>query len=171
MAGEPSERGAEAGDPAAGEERLELPADPGRLLGVDEGESPEPVVTGDGVSGDHAAAVVADHGDVVEVEQIDRATHGVDVVGDRQWRVGGVPARPGAGQVEEVAGDVFGEVREQVAERGPADRPPVHEEHVGALSDDPVGDLTGPDVQEACRFLSEQVAGGGSRESRHAPAS
>ena len=54
-----------------------------------------------------------------------------------------------------------------MAERGAADRPAVHEQHVGARADPPVGHLAGADVEEPVRRAPEQVGCIGRGERGH----
>jgi hypothetical protein len=120
-------------------------------------------IAGNGVAGDHAAAVVPHDGHVLEAEQVDRTTHAVNVVGDRQRSVLGVAAGAGTRQVQKVAGDVVDEMGEQEPKRGAAHGPAVHEQHVGPGADAPVRDLAAADVEETIGLLAEQVGclGGG----------
>ncbi len=78
--GEPPEQSAEAGDVASEEEGSEPPAQALRLLGVDQAHGPHPRVAGQRVPDDQPAAVVADGGEVVEPEQVDHASDGLDVL-------------------------------------------------------------------------------------------
>ena len=170
LAGEEPERRAEARHLAPGEERLELPTDAGGLLGVDERQGAQPFVAGHGVAGDHAAAVVTDDRHVREAEQVDDAAHAVDVVGERQLRARRVAAAPRTGKIDEVAGDVVGEVGEEAAEGRAADGPAVHEQHVRPGADRAVRHLAGADVEESRRRLAEQVGGLGHSEAHRTSA-
>ncbi len=157
--GHPAEPGAETRQVPRGEERAEARAQPPGLLGVDQAHRPQPAIARQCVPGDEPAAVVADHGDVVEVEEVHHLPDGADVLVDRQGRGGVEPAGPGAGQVDQVARHVVDQVRQQRPERGPAHRPSVDEEHVRAAADPPVGDLALVDVEEAVRLPAEEVRG------------
>ena len=123
--------------------------------------SAQACVARQGVAGDQPSAVVADHRDLAEVEQIDGASQAVDVVLDRQRGLGGELAGTCTGQVDEMAGDMVGQMGEQRAEGGPADRPSMDEQHVGSVADPAVGHLAGTDVEErvgAFRKRSAAVA-------------
>ena len=52
------------------------------LLGVDATHGAQARITGQGVAGDQAAAVVADHGDVVQLQQVEDAPDASDVLVD-----------------------------------------------------------------------------------------
>ena len=128
-----------------------------RRLGVDQPHRAQTRVADHRVTGDQAAAVVADDGDLVEFEEVDHPADGLDVLADRHRGVGIEPAGTRRGQVDQVAGHVIDEMRQQQAERRRADRPAVHEQHVGAGADDTVGGLAGADVEESVGLASEQV--------------
>src|SRR6056297_2578857 len=103
---------------------------PLRLLGVEQSEGPHARVAHQRVPGDQTTAVVPDHRDVVEVEQVDDAPHGVNVQTDVQRDVAVEPAVPRADQVQHVAGDVRSQIRQQSTEGRAARWPAVYEDHV-----------------------------------------
>jgi hypothetical protein len=127
---------------AGGDERPEPPTRI-RRLGVDQPHRPQARVADHCVPSDHAAAVVSDDGDRFEFEEVDDPLHGRDVLIDRHRGAGVEPTRPRRRQVDHVAGDVIDEVRQQRPEGGAADRPAVHEQHVGTRPDAPARDGTG----------------------------
>lgn len=149
---------------ASREEQRESPAHPVRLLDVDEAHRAHAWVARDGVAGDHPAAVVSDHRDVLQLEEVDDAPDALDVLVHRQCRVGGESTGATAREVDQVAGDVVGQVREERAERRAADRPAVDEQHVGSAPDPTVGDFAGTDVEEPVRVATEQLGGVGRGE-------
>lgn len=137
------------------------------LLGVDQAHGRQARVAGDGVAGDHPAAVVPDDRHLVQFEEVDDAPDALDVLIDRERRVGREPAGASARQIDHMAGDVIDQMRQEPAERGPADGPAVDEQHVGAGSDAAVGDLAGADVEEPVGRGTEQFGGSGRGEHRH----
>ena len=98
----------------------------------------------------------------VQAEQLDGAPNAVDVVADREVGAAVIPARTGAGQVDDVAGDVIGEVRQQLAECGAVHWPAVNEEHVGAGADGTHSDLAlaGTHVEHLMWCRSKELACG-----------
>jgi len=79
---------------------------------------------------------------------------------------------PGVTRLEPALGrsitwHVIDERRQQLAEGGSADRPPVDEQHVGTGADAPVGDLARADVEVALGLDPEQIGGVSGREGGH----
>jgi hypothetical protein len=56
-----------------------------------------------------------------------------------------------------VAGDVVGQMGEQLAKGGAADRPTVDEQHIGPAAHTSVRDFAGADIEESIRLVPEQV--------------
>jgi hypothetical protein len=83
------------------------------------------------MASDHPATVMADDCEPLQLEQVCGASDRIDVLIDRERAVRGEPARSGAREVEQVTGDVFGQIRQERSKRCPAHRPSVHEEHIG----------------------------------------
>ncbi len=149
------------------EEHPEPPVRSLRLLGVDQTHGPQPRIADHRVAGDQPAAVMADDCDLVEFQQVDDAADAADVLVDGERRGGVEPARAGAGEVDQVAGDMVDQVREEGAERRPAHGPTVDEQHVGPAADPAMGDLARTDVEEAVGRSPEQIGGIGRRERGH----
>ena len=165
--GHPAEPCAESRRVSSGEEQPEPPAQALRLLGVDEAHRAHAWITGDSVPGDHPAAVVPDDSDVVQLEQVQHPPDGRDVLAERQRGVGAESAGATARQVDDVAGDVFGEVGQERPERRPADGPAVNEQHVGSGADRAMGYFAGADVEISVRFATEEVGGCGRGDRGH----
>lgn len=136
------------------EEAGETPAGIGRL-GVDKVHRRTTRVADQCVAGDHAPAVVTDHGDTLEIEKVDDAAHGRDVASNRQ--VGRVveDAVTRGRKVDDVTRHMVHQVGKEASARGPTDRPTVDDEHVGTRSDPTVRRLTGSHVETSscCRRL------------------
>ena len=157
LARQPTESGTESRNPPASDEELELPGEPGGLLGVDEAHRPKAWIAGHGVAGDHSATVVADDGHPIELQEVDRHPNAADVVVDRERGVGSDATRPCAGQIDQVAGDVVDEVGQEQSEGGAADRPAVDEKDVGSLTDASVRHLAPARVEETVGRSPEHV--------------
>ena len=116
---------------------------------------------------DHAAAVVTDDGDMVESEEVDHPTDGLDVLGDRHRRVGVESTGSRRREVDQVTRDLVDEVRQQQPERRRADRPSVHEQHIGSGADAAVRHLAGTDVEKSIGLATEEVGCLGLGQCRH----
>jgi hypothetical protein len=126
----PTEAGGQSGHPSCSEEQAETPCQTLRLFGVDQAECAHSWVVAECVTCDQAATVVADDSDIVETEAIEHDGEGADLLLDRDRGRAGESTAPRAGKVDDVARHMLDEMRKQHAERGAADRPSMHEQHV-----------------------------------------
>ena len=94
LAGDPPEPHAQPRQVPRGDEGLEPPTRI-RRFGVDQPHGTQTWVADHRVTGDHAAAVVADDCDLVEFDEVDHAADGLDVLPDRHRSVDVEPAGAG----------------------------------------------------------------------------
>jgi hypothetical protein len=157
LSGDPAQCSTQTGQVPDGDERPEAPAELAGLLRIDERHASHTRIARQCVSSDQAPAVVPDDGDVVELEQLHHPPEGCDVLIERQWRVGIESARSGPREVYDVARHLSAQKWQERSERRSADRPSVHEEHIGSLADPTVGNVAGSDVEERVGRTPEEV--------------
>ena len=155
-AGYPPKPCAQTGQTPGSNERPEPPARH-RLFGVDQAHGAQAGIADHGMTGDQATAVVTNYCDLVQFEQVDHASHRLDVLLDRHCRVSVEATGTSGRQVDEVTGHVVDQMGKELAEGCRADRPAVHEQDVRPRADTPVGGFPGPHVEQPIGLASEEV--------------
>jgi len=115
-------------------------------LAVLQDQRGESLVSGAGEAGDGAAAVVGEDAVAPGAQAVDEGADdlGADLEVDRAGPIG--PAA--AGQVEEVDGEVLGELGQQRAPGGGVEWPAVNGDEVGAGAEPPGGDAAAGNLEE-----------------------